>query len=279
MAGPLFLSENFWNTQMFPGHTITSSEDLDNYEDWKVGVGRRSITNYWSPFTPNTAHWNQAQCDRIRGANCCFIDRNSNLAGYEVILQTSYDGLSPWAAAFDVTLPTASVTNSLSDTSYGVRTEEGAWGILFPQYSGLYWRLYVPAMGVGLLPNVGGLYVGMAYQPLNGFLLPWGEDQTVQTMETMRTPYGWRGRGARGDAHSGQISFKLLLDEEYDLARTHLQGYYGSGAPTWVCYDQAQGDRSFLISRPDGPLGVSFLPNWFPRQVSFSYLEHDPLAA
>jgi hypothetical protein len=279
MAGALFLSENFWSTQCFPGHVISADEEALYAEAWHVGDGRRSATDTWTPFTPNVAHWNQVLCNRVRGANCCFLDdRPGYLKGVTAQLQASFDG-STWQNAFTVTFPTATVTNNLADTAYGVRTEEGAWGMLFPRLEGLYWRIYVPAMGAGLVPAVVGLYVGMAYQPLNFLNTPWSEDQATLTAQRIVTSFGWQGRGPSGNPRTGQIKLTLMTDDEYDLARYHLGGHYAAGRPTWIVYDIAQADRAVLVARPDGPFGFGYMPQWFPRQaMNFNWLEHEPLA-
>lgn len=282
MAGPLFLSENILNTLLFTGHTLTASEEAAGFEVWRIADGRRSEFDYWTGLTANTQQLITLNCGtQVRAANCLFLDRGHNLAGFSFALDVGFDNVN-WQTVVSITLPTVSITNLLTDRSAGVRTEEGAWGMLFssgvtPPYTGNYWRLRIPAMGSGLYPKIVGAYLGMAYQPVNPFLDPWDDDQRSLTAQRIITPYAWQGVGPRGRVRQGSIRFNLNTDGEYDLARLHLGGYYGDGYPTWLVHDIAQADRACLIAVPDGPLSIGFQPNWFPRQTSFNYLEHEPL--
>ncbi len=269
MAGPLLLVENLYNQRAFPGHFVTAADavtalEVSGHEGFRVATGRRSGI---APCTFVTVNHDQAilvACNRIRSANCLFLDRGHNLAGKPVSLQTSQDNVT-WATVWTITIPTATVTNTITDTAYGVVTEEGAWGVRFPRADAIWWRLFIPAMGAGLVPVVVGLTLGTCWEP-GFFLNPWGEDQDEASYTATASEWGWVGRGPVANVRTGQLGLRLATDEAYELARYHLQGHYGHGRPMWVVYDQAQADRSGLFIRPPGRLGFNFEGAWFPRQ-------------
>jgi hypothetical protein len=103
-----------------------------------------------------------------------------------------------------ITLPAASAPGSLDDT-LGVRTEEGAWVKRFSLRAAKYWRWYVPAMGVGLKPQVVGLYLGLAFAP-NYFNRPLDDDGDVLVVTESQSELGWIGRGPQGRQRQGVIS-------------------------------------------------------------------------
>jgi hypothetical protein len=278
MAHPLLLVENFFSVTQFPAHVITGDEEAAGFEAFHVGTERRdAVTNHWAPITANAPHQLQVVCDRLRAANYLFIDRGHNLGGLaSVQLQVSQDGAS-WETVATFTIPPLSAPGILSNVN-GVTTEELAWGITFPVNAGVWWRLNIPAMGAGLLPQVVGLYLGMAWDP--GFFdNPWGEDQTdLVTIEAV-SDRGWRGRGPTVPPKAGDIGLKLPTEDVYDVARYHIGGHWSAGRPMWICYDQEEAERTFLALRPVSHLNIGFLPVWFPRQVRFPYVEHEPLVA
>jgi len=256
-------------------HTLVGDEEPAGFEAFHVADGRRAANDGWTATTSNAQHTLTVTCDRLRGATACILDRGHNLAGVSVFLETSMDNAS-WQTVVSPTIPTASLTAPFSNVN-GVTTEEAAWGIVFPAVGGLYWRLRIPALGVGILPVVVGLWVGMAYQPPSGFLIPWSEDQDTLVGQETVSEWGWRGRGPVVAMNSGALNMKLLTDDEYDVAPHPIAGHYGWGRPLWICYDQDQADRTFLGIRPFGEFGYGYRNNWWPRQGSVPYIEHEPI--
>jgi len=276
MGLPLFLSDNLFSVVEYPAHVLTQSEQAPGFESWHIANGRRSAFDYWTGITPNVVQTATVQCDRVRSANCVFLDRGFNYPGFAPSLQVSQDGVT-FQTVVTPTLPTA-VGPTVLTNSNGVLTEEGAWGLLFTVADGLYWRWSIPPLGSNTLPVTVGLWVGMAYVPQSGFLMPWSEDQTTLTVQETVSPLGWRGRGPRGIPKTGAITTKLLTDDEYDLARFHVVGLFGlRSRPAWICYDQSQADRTFLAIRPSGSgQGYGFEGGWYPRQDRIPYVEHEP---
>ena len=70
----LLLSENFFNPIQYPSHVIAANEAAAGHEAFRVGNGRRSVLDYWTPTTANAEAWNKVTCDRVRAANCVVID-------------------------------------------------------------------------------------------------------------------------------------------------------------------------------------------------------------
>ena len=277
IAGPLLCADNLWSVSQYPGHVLTYNEQQAGHEFWRVADSRRSISDSWIPVTANSDQWGQVQCDRMRGATFFGLDRGHNLGGLTVNLQISNTGVAPFQTVLSIVVPPTSEPNALSDTSYGVTTEELACLCLFPLVAALYWRLDIPAMGAGLLPQVVGLWTGLAYQPAYGGLLtPWDEDQDDLSYAGVRTEWGWLGHGPVASIRRGEANLRLATDDEYDQARL-WRAKVTRGAPSWICYDTAQGDRSFLAIRPQGHQGIGYKPRVFPRQGVIQYEEHEAL--
>lgn len=277
---PLVHVENFFSAgpgKQFPLHSIAGSEEAGGFEAYHVADGRRSVLDYWTGITPNIQQTLTVTCDRPRGANAAFIDRGHNLASFQVFIEASMDN-STWQVMANPIIPSTPSHGTQLANVNGVATEEGAWGMTFPQGAGLYWRLRIPALGANVLPKVVGFWLGMAYTPFNNFLVPWDEDaDTLLTTDTV-TEWGWRGSGPIATPNVGAMNMKLLTDDEYDLARYNLAGHYARRRPMWICFDTTQADRMFLAIRPESSqLALSYTRGWFPRSGSIPYIEHEVL--
>jgi hypothetical protein len=277
VSGPLFLIENLLSTIAFPGHSLVGDSEPAGFEGWRVADGRRDPADYWGPSGANAQHTLTLSCDRPRAADTFVLDRGHNLAGYEVVCECSDDNFGTTQTVFDTVLPTASSPTALSDAQ-GCRTEEGAWIRNFPDRAATYWRLRIPAMGVGLSPIVVGAWLGLSWT-LGGnpwLKTPWGEDtDEIRPVETT-SEWGWRGRGPTNPVRTTTAAFNLATDGDYDAAR-YVRGHLAVNRPMWVCFDQAQGDRTWLALRQVGAEGIEFRPGWFPRQGQFALVEHEPL--
>lgn len=272
---PLILAENFFNARLFPLHVLAADEEPVGMESWHVADGRRTPSDRWQGITANQQRTLTVSCDRIRAADTLVLDRGHNLAGKELALECSDDNFVSVQSVFDFVLPSVCQPGPISGP-FGILTEEGAWAINFPDRAATYWRLRIPAMGAGLVPQIVGAWLGLSYSP--GFLLtPWGDDSNTASFEEVVSEYLWRGRGPVAQANDGALGIKLLTEFDYELARYHLDGIFGSGKPTWICYDQAQAERMFLALRPQGRQGFELAQGWWPRQARINYVEHSPL--
>jgi hypothetical protein len=270
---PLLLSDNLLNLRAYPGNALVGDEEPAGFEAFHVADGRRSVGDRWQATTANAQHTLTLTCDRLRTADTVVLDRGHNLGGKEVAIEAADEStFTNPQVIFDAVLPTVTQGGPITG-AFGVLTEEGAWAFNFPPRAASYWRLRIPAMGAGLVPQIVGAWLGQSYTP--AFLhLPWGEDSnTAQFAETV-SEWGWSGRGPVATPNDGTLQIKLSSEFDYELARYHLIEVFGSGRPMWICYDTAQADRMFLALRTKTRIGFEYAPGWWPRQGGIPYQEH-----
>lgn len=272
----LFLSDNLLNTRLYPGHTLVADEEAAGFEAWHVADGRRTFGDRWQATTANAQHTLTIACDRLRWADTLILDRGHNLGGKEVVLECADEStFTNPQIVLDIVLPTVTQGGPLTG-AFGVLTEEGAWAVNFPDRAASYWRIRIPAMGAGLVPQIVGLWLGLSYTPT--YLgLPWGEDSNTAMFQETVSEFGWAGRGPVATPNDGALSIKLSSEFDYELARYHLIEVFGTGRPMWICYDQAQADRLFLALRTNTRIGFEYQSGWWPRQGGIPYREHAPL--
>ena len=163
MSRAAVLVENLFSAIAYPLHVVAADEQATGHEAFRIANGRRSAFDYYESITANAQRIIKITCDRVRSANGCALDRGHNLGGEQVVLEASDDDFAtPAQTCFDIILPTTTAPGTLDD-ALGVRTEEGAWLIRFPQRTALYWRLRIPAMGAGVRPKIVGAWLGNWY--------------------------------------------------------------------------------------------------------------------
>lgn len=272
MGSPLFLVENFFNVHQFPDHVIDAEEEPTGYEAWRLGTGRRTpALNKWKSTTANSDTYVDVECDRVRSANVLIIDGH-NLAGYDIELRGSMDDHTTDETILDVTIPSVSMPGTLDD---GVLTEEGVYARRFDTRSYLYWRPFVDAMGAGLIPEIAGIYLGLAYAPeYLDYPLSRGEHDLFAAEVVSEA--GYLGRGIRSQRPGGTRNWRLSGWSEYDLARYHIEHLYGRGYPMWMVDDDEQADRCIPVVRP-GNQKVGFVEDrqWPYGRISLPYIEHE----
>jgi hypothetical protein len=282
MGAPLLLADNLGNPNLYQKVIVTDQSGTSGvvgFEAWRAFAGRRSAFSYWAPGTPNIESWLQLQHEQVRAANFIALDRGHNLGGFAVKLQGSQDAAT-WATILSVTIPT--VWGGVLNSGMGVLTEEGAWLMTFPTTAPAlaytYWRFDIPAMGVGLQPNVVGLQLGLSYQPL-ALYRPFMEHRTTLRSQTVLTPFGWMGRGQRAFNRSGVLNLRAdVNDYEYLQARLTVEEIFGSGRPMWVIQDQDRASEAVQVIRPDGDMGFERPTQLFWPTASIQVVEHEPLA-
>jgi hypothetical protein len=277
MGTPHVAVENVFSITQFPNHVVAAEEAATGAEAFRVANGRRSAQDYWTPTTTNSDTWLKVTCDQIRGATFVALDRGHNLGGYTVRIDVSNDDFTTYETAFTGVLPAASVPGSVDD-ALGVRTEEGAWLKRFDLRAGKYWRLFVPAMGASLKPQVVGLWVGMALD-LAYLDQPFQDDQDELIAAIETSAAGWDGVGRVVQRRAHELRIAITGYADYDLVRYHLQGHYGARRPMWLIHDVDQSDRALLVVRPPGTLGFGFEPGWGWRRGTVRYVEHEAQAA
>lgn len=274
---PVLCAENLASRIQFPGHTVAGNEELTGFEAFRAATGRRSKYNYWQPVTANNPATYTITFDRVRAFNFWALDRGHNLAGITLTASISSDGFATSQTIWSVAIP--AVPGGSLDDPYGCATEEGAWVIRHPVAMGAAVRLSIPAMGSGVVPQIVGLYVGLAWSR-NKYDPPLNDESLEPLVQEYESPAGWIGRGAVTPRRSGAIRVRLDDNEEYEVARYHILGHFAAGRPMWIVHDPLQSDRAVLAIAPRG--GTLGFPNdyqsWLQRKAeSMAWVEHEPL--
>lgn len=279
MGNPVFLADNVFSTHIYSGHTLTAEEEADGFPVERLANGRRSTNDYWTPTTANSDTWVQSQADRARCVTCCVIDA-SNLPenGATVRLKVSSDAMTTFSTPFDLTLPQFAAVGGSLESGLGALTEDlRTWAILFPPEVGTYFRLEVDAMGAGLLPTIGGLWVGLAHDVPRDFDMPWSEDVDQLTVVRTASDANWLGLGTATPQRVGQFGLRIDDEFRYDVHRLHYRSLYGMGVASWVWFDRDQAERGMAILRPDGAFGFAYEEDWaLRRRATIPYQEHQP---
>lgn len=278
MSAPLLAADNLGSVTEYSDVVLTDQSGTTGplgFETWRAFRSARSAYSYWQPGSTNVLSWIQIQNGQVRGANYLVLDRGHNLKGFPVNLLGSQDGFTTSVTVNAGTVPT--VVGGTLGSPNGVLTEEGAWIITFPATGFTYWRLSIPALGVGLQPTIPGMYLGMSYQPI-GLYRPYPEHPTELRAQEVVSSLGWRGRGPRGFNRMGSFELRMDTDFEYPLARFTVEELYGAGRPMWIIEDQARATEAFLAIRPLGVQGFSRPPNWAFPVMGCAFVEHEPLS-
>lgn len=277
MGFPVMLVENLYSQTQFASHVLLASEEASRSDVWRVATGRRSPADRWSTQTANVAAWAQVHCDQARPADMVALDRGHNLAGVQVLLQSSPDGAA-WTTQVTSTIPSTAGVSGSVDATHGVTTDEGAWVKRFTQATALYWRLWIPAMGAGLVPHVVGLWLGRSWQPAHYLGLPYDDHgQQLLAQETDPTPAGWRGSGPTARVRDGELPIALANDAEYDTVRYHIrEHFHARRRPMWILHDANRAERAVLAVPPPGRLSFRYEQGWHSRQAVVPWVEHEP---
>lgn len=278
MPTTVFAVENLLSVAQFPSHVVAAEEAASGYEAFRVANGRRSGQDYWTPTTSNSDTWLKVTCDQVRAADFVALDRGHNLAGYTVRIDVSDDDFTTYQTAFSGVLPAATAPGSLDD-ALGVRTEEGAWLKRFDLRSGKYWRLFVPAMGSSLKPQVVGLWLGKSWELARGLTLPVVPRGADIVAELIESAAGWQGRGRATPRQAGTLSYRCASEIEGELAEYHLDGQFGLYRPAWLVHDTRRADRARLVIRTQERLGGQYGEDWTDKLAyQVAYVEHEAQA-
>lgn len=275
MSLPRFCVENFFNKVVFPNHTISASEDPAGSEAFKVGNGRRSSDNFWSPATTNTQHWIKVSMDQQRSFDYIAIDRGHNLEGETITLQISNDD-SSWTNVFSYVVPSNVFTNSDMRTSPGINTEEGAHLYKFDLQTAQYARLVIAAMGTDLVPQIVGLWLGKSWEPLLSLERPFSSGGREIIFQETVSDTAWVGTSRPAQRYRTTIGLRMKTYDEYDDARYHVETLMWRRRPTWYVPDQSKSERAWLGMVPAGTYDFTEEPNWQCPKTRFPLVEHEP---
>lgn len=274
---PFVFVENLYSRTQFPAHVLAVTEETVGFEAFRVATGRRSPFNYWTPIATNTDEYHTITADRLRAANCLAFDRGHNLAGKRVVVECSNDNFTTIETALDVAaIPSITTPGSLDD-AVGVRTPEGAWLVRFPMRVASYWRVKIPAMGVGLKPRIVGLQLGLAWET-EYWTRPVSDGQTMLAGEVLESGTAWRGRATPTRVKSYSTKLRLVDYASYDQARYHIEGHFASGRPMWLGANADNADQAIQVE-VNGPIGFAYETDFGFQQATFPWVEHEPLRA
>ena len=276
MGQPRFLVKNFFSRRIYPAHVLLPSEELAGNEMSRIGNGNRDPLDFWTTTTANLEATGRVDDAVSRAADMVVIDRGHNLASKQVVLERSANGTT-WTTVVDVTIPSASAPGALSDAN-GVVNREGAWLKTFASASDRYWRLRIPAMGVGLKPQVVNAWLDTSWAPPYRDTPDAPDAHELGAQEiTMQT--GWIARSHIWVRRRGHIGLRLE-DSDYDVALEQIQYQFGINRPMWIVHDEARADHAVLALPVLGTIEIlRRSPDWFGPRVAFDWLEHAPKEA
>lgn len=276
---PFFLVENLLSTVQFPTHVLSASSEAAGAAVWRVADGRRSQRDRWTPGATNVEAWLRIACaqrGQPKAADVLVLDRGHNLGGRRIILEVSNDGFATTIPVLDVVVPATSTRASSVDRAAGAATPEGAWLKRFPAVTASDWRIRIPAMGVGLRPEIVGLWLGESWQPRLLFDLPWSDSTRQLTFQSVESDAGWTGRGPAARPRTGEIGLKLQTEDEYQLAERHVEAGFWALRPMWIVHDSAAAERAVLAVPPAGRYGFGRQSGWSYKQAQLAWVEHEP---
>lgn len=276
MARPLFAPENLFSRTQYPDHVVSADEEPSGNEAFRVGTARRSARNYATASTANDPWWVKVACDQVRAASFLAIDRGHNLNGETVELHGSNDDFSTYATILSETVPASVSPFQDLRAGSGALTEEGAWLRSFNPHAYQYWRVYVPAMGAGLLPQIVGAYLGLAWEPAFLQALPFTFGGRELSYDETVSDTAWVGASRPAQRAETTINYQCESWGEYDVARLFVENMMWRRRPTWYVPDQGRAERSWLGVVPPGTYRFEQRPGWGYPQTSFPLVEHEP---
>lgn len=277
MARPLFLVENFLSWRTFPDHVLAASSTETGLDVRFVGTGRRQRSlNRWAPSTTNADAYVTCALNRVRAFTHLAIDRDHNLGGYPVQVRASDDGFSTYTTVASATIPTGVYPNSRLSDGLPIRTEEGAilWDL--GEQNAKAVRIFVPAMGAGLKPEIVGLHLGLGWSPEHALRKPYSHGKIRLVYEVERSPEGWAAAGTIGKLRVGQPGLRLERSE-YPQARYHIEELFFARKPMWLVMDTNEAEKARYVVAPPGDAGFEIADGqWSGWVGEVPYEEHEP---
>ena len=274
MGQPLFLSENFFSTQQFPKHTVTSlNATAPGQQAFRIGTARRSILSVMRNETPSEPLVVDVFCDRIREADTLIIDRNSDV-GTRLVTLDVYSSGNPAVQQriFSENAPTEVVLgSSLNDPQHLIRTDEGVLIIKFDTTAGATWRLLMDA-DPDDSGSFGGVYLGKSFTPTYGGRLPFDDEDTWADFGEVR-------RGVPDNdirfGRTGAFGIMMNGEAEWNEARRTFRELFGKGFPLWIAPDSDMAERMWLGYNAPGSMAATFSERPQGRTVVIRADEYD----
>lgn len=272
MGSPALLVDNFFNSRIYAGHTLSAAENSTDAP--LVGAGRRSTYDAYQSTTPNLEAWLKSRCSVTRLADMLVVERGHNQAGKTVKVQLSNDDFTlSTEDAFNSVTPLTAGTGSLDD-ALGVRTSEGVFLKRFTPRAGADWRYDVPALGSGIRCLVPGLWIGQCWRP--GYAdRPFATGMTTLVVDETQSDQGWIGRGKAVRRRQGTLRFSFTTSFDAEQAVWHLD-QYAAGRRMWIVADDERADEAFLAVIPTDVVGLRLEPGYFYPKLDLPFVEADP---
>jgi hypothetical protein len=254
------LVDNLFDARQYPSHTVSGSTEATGFEAYHVATGRRHAADRWSPTTANASSYVQVRCNTIRAADTLIVDRNSNLisnarAGNTsaVTLLASGDNFVTTRSIASLNMPT--IPGGLPSEAYGCVTDEDAWGKTFTVDGAYDWRFHLEALGTGVTPQVGGLWLGKAWAPSSTVLaMPYEDEVTVVGGAESMAPSGWVGAARPSRVRQGSLHIRPKDETNNDMLAYTL-GMLARGFPFWLAFRQTDFPWRMMLARcPKGAL-------------------------
>jgi hypothetical protein len=156
-------------------------------------------------------------------------------------------------------------------------SEEDAWVKTFSVDAWHDWRLTSKAMGAGIVPQLGGVWLGKAWQPSEYVLdFPLDDEAFDIAFEETLSPQGWAGRTAPARGRRGTLHVTFPSEADYDLVRYQVLGLYARGFPAWLCLLRDQRpERTLLVRCPAGALAFA-RTGGILRTLDIPFVEEQP---
>lgn len=277
MGRPVILSDNLINPRIYPGHTLTASSTASDKHVLFLSSGarRRELTG-WFADDLNTDAYVEVVCDQLRAFNLLFIDRDHNLAGESISIHISDDGFTTYSELGPKTVPSAPVPMAALYDGEIVMTDEGAllwWTDL--EYAHEV-RLFVPAMGAGLRPELAGMMLGMAWSPVRAEIKPWDDGRYTLTHATMRSPLGQDAAGEVGRFRSRVLRLRADSWTEYLTSLYPIETLALGGRTMVVIPDDERAERAALARVAPGQAGWEVPSGQYLPELTLPWEEMEP---
>lgn len=280
MGRPVFLVDNLFNPRIYSSHSLSASSTAAGTHVLSLSAGRRvSAPNVggWFASALNADAWVQATFNRRRAFDVLFIDRQHNLSGHTVSVRISDDGFSTFTELGPKTIPSTPTPNAALYDGEIVRTDEGALLWWLDAQEGYEARVFFPAMGAGLRPELAGLMLGQSFAPGHAQVKPmdFGNPNLLRTVT--RTAQAQSTSAEIGRFRSGRIRLRAETWFEYAFARYHFEELYAGGRGMVLAHNDESVERALFAMHPGGPSGFVVPDGKYLPEIDIPFEETEPV--
>lgn len=279
MGRPYFLVDNLLNQRIYPNHTLAVSSTAALKSVYSLASGRRNrtLSGWWASATNTDAHVT-VTCDQVRGANLLWIDRDHNLDGETLAVRVSSDGFTTYEEVGSQVVPSVAIPHSSLTGGQIIRTNEGALLWWLGDRFDYEYRIWIPAMGVGLRPELAGAMIGQAWAPDFPPIKPVSRSEPVLLRDVARSPQSQSVGSEFGSYAEAGITMKLSGLAEEAEAMFHMDLFLGNGKPMVVVPDSDRAEEARLvIASPGAGSGFRSAEGWGWPQLTVRYEEVEPV--